>query len=1146
MTQRNGYFLILLAVFAILAVSPKGGNSIGDTPAEVLENCTSYLFVSGFSGIFIGLTVVIYQVIVRQNQTLPLLVACCSLFGAITVISGKIISVIIRLSAIEEHKAHPDSSPHKGVVQDSYESMQKESASATDIIPSLIVLVVMVAGSIVGQEVFKQEALTRYAVSTFQPVLFAGFNTAVVLSNIILFREIATFGELLFFTLVFGISISVALIGSRMSNRPAMLTPPQLPAASDKTSIDNVLDSIPPPKLTPVVERTCYVVIGKPGAGKTSLASRIASTLQIEHINAEALLRKVVGTPVKAEPDDEEAVKVERTPIQQEIDELLASGKDITSTTVVKYMEEAARSEESMYTGYILDGLPYIDGDKEQIVKGLDVLKSLVDGRPQNFRIVLLNLIISSDDVERRKRSQRVDPLTGTVYPGPQVLYSRRRREDGWENGAVDTFAQIVEEEELETWTFDYNMDEDQAGADKGDNEEDDEDDHGDEDDADEDGSETGGGGKSKSRSKRRPGDLKQIRLDNKIVWPIIGKEVLDRLIKRPEDSHERISKELYTYDAKEQEIYDMTTALFDNLSVINVDATQHPDLMFRNVMERLESMGIWTTYVPIRVKRLTPPEGGGFREVDIVNYLCINDLEDGEPPREESIWGRFCPVSFVEEHAIVKSKLSWPVSYRGHVYFISDEERLKKFVSNPDKYLSAPPILPSLQICILGGPFTGKTTQAKMLARLYNLRLLSVDEVMREWDSEVDQRHMLTKSPTYAKIVKRCKAGRSVPPELVIEVVTHLLADSAADSQNYRGWILDGFPRTIDQATALIAAGYVPKHTVVLTNDINDESAVNSTTASKGRKPVAHVEPPEETPYTPSIYTMPPLPVYNFPFFDNLYNGFREEFSAVIKILEDNGAVVVNVAAEQAIPTVLSITQFAIDPFLPVAKALSPQQVAELPTQFEFGMTKDYCPFALRQAKILQKGNPEYAVSYMTVCIEALKQWDIPKLTFSELVKEFSTLCEADIKAEIDYMMRENAGLLSPVIIQDMITSLFKREPYASKGFMLEGFPRTKVDLEVLMKHNLLVDGFVNLNVEPDIAAKRIFADLQRFLKEKGKAESKEEVKPKPVEENKDSTEEDAADPIASADDTYMIGSEVLRNLDRPEDELMDEIINM
>lgn len=63
-----------------------------------------------------------------------------------------------------------------------------------------------------------------------------------------------------------------------------------------------------------------------------------------------------------------------------------------------------------------------------------------------------------------------------------------------------------------------------------------------------------------------------------------------------------------------------------------------------------------------------------------------------------------------------------------------------------------------------------------------------------------------------------------------------------------------------------------------------------------------------------------PELDIFMYPFFDNLFNGFKEEFAGVVKGLEEKNCQIINTQADQLIQTVLSFVQAAIDPFLPKA----------------------------------------------------------------------------------------------------------------------------------------------------------------------------------------------------------------------------------
>jgi adenylate kinase len=93
--------------------------------------------------------------------------------------------------------------------------------------------------------------------------------------------------------------------------------------------------------------------------------------------------------------------------------------------------------------------------------------------------------------------------------------------------------------------------------------------------------------------------------------------------------------------------------------------------------------------------------------------------------------------------------------------------------------------------LVLLGPPGAGKGTQAALLAERLGLEHISTGEILRE---EVE---------LGTELGRKAKAymdrGELVPDALVIEMLRGRL-----DSSRSRGFILDGFPRTISQAEAL------------------------------------------------------------------------------------------------------------------------------------------------------------------------------------------------------------------------------------------------------------------------------------------------------------------------------------------------------
>ncbi|KAJ3208481.1 hypothetical protein HDU83_006660 [Entophlyctis luteolus] len=190
--KLRGYGCIVASVAVIVLTAPRPPAQGARTPSAVLDLLSSTLFLSAFACVFILQTLLIYSALFRRT-TLSLLVCICSLFGAITVVSAKAITSLIGASI----------------------SSNISLSATSDAIPSLAILITMAGGSIVIQEYFKQEALARYSVTTFQPVFFAGFNTAAVLSSTLLFREFTSFSALAFFFVTFACAVSGILVGSR-------------------------------------------------------------------------------------------------------------------------------------------------------------------------------------------------------------------------------------------------------------------------------------------------------------------------------------------------------------------------------------------------------------------------------------------------------------------------------------------------------------------------------------------------------------------------------------------------------------------------------------------------------------------------------------------------------------------------------------------------------------------------------------------------------------------------------------------------------------------------------------------------------------------------------------------------------------------
>jgi adenylate kinase len=96
------------------------------------------------------------------------------------------------------------------------------------------------------------------------------------------------------------------------------------------------------------------------------------------------------------------------------------------------------------------------------------------------------------------------------------------------------------------------------------------------------------------------------------------------------------------------------------------------------------------------------------------------------------------------------------------------------------------------VHLILLGAPGTGKGTQAKILAERYNWLHVSTGDMLRA--------NIAQGTDLGAKAKEFMDRGALVPDELVIDMLVKRINEAdAAD-----GFVLDGFPRNLNQAQAL------------------------------------------------------------------------------------------------------------------------------------------------------------------------------------------------------------------------------------------------------------------------------------------------------------------------------------------------------
>ena len=123
------------------------------------------------------------------------------------------------------------------------------------------------------------------------------------------------------------------------------------------------------------------------------------------------------------------------------------------------------------------------------------------------------------------------------------------------------------------------------------------------------------------------------------------------------------------------------------------------------------------------------------------------------------------------------------------------------------------------MKIILLGAPGCGKGTQSKLITKKYNIPQISTGDLLRE--------NLKNKTPLGIDAKTQMEKGALVPDLLVI----NLLKDRISQKDCNNGYILDGFPRTLNQAKKLNKIVNIDK---VINIDLLDEFIIKRITSRR------------------------------------------------------------------------------------------------------------------------------------------------------------------------------------------------------------------------------------------------------------------------------------------------------------------------
>ena len=128
-------------------------------------------------------------------------------------------------------------------------------------------------------------------------------------------------------------------------------------------------------------------------------------------------------------------------------------------------------------------------------------------------------------------------------------------------------------------------------------------------------------------------------------------------------------------------------------------------------------------------------------------------------------------------------------------------------------------------RLIFLGPPGAGKGTQAKALSSMCNVPHISTGDILRA--------AVKAKTELGQKAEGYMSAGELVPDELILDLIRERLSEQDTAS----GWLLDGFPRNVEQARFLnkLLSEIGQTCDVVVNLEVPDDELVNRM-LSRGR----------------------------------------------------------------------------------------------------------------------------------------------------------------------------------------------------------------------------------------------------------------------------------------------------------------------
>ncbi|XP_033613419.1 adenylate kinase 9 isoform X2 [Fukomys damarensis] len=186
-----------------------------------------------------------------------------------------------------------------------------------------------------------------------------------------------------------------------------------------------------------------FVVLGKPGVGKTTLACKLAQAWRCICVEALPVLEEQIASGTES---------------GNMLQSMLISGHSIPDELVTKLLLEKLNSSEVSHFGYIVTEIPSLSRDAMTTLQQIEFIKN-INLNPD----IIINIKCPDYDLCQRVSGQRQHRTTGYVYTrdqwDPEVIESRRKKKkDAQKEGNIELEGEEEEEQEEEAYIAEMQM----------------------------------------------------------------------------------------------------------------------------------------------------------------------------------------------------------------------------------------------------------------------------------------------------------------------------------------------------------------------------------------------------------------------------------------------------------------------------------------------------------------------------------------------------------------------------------------------------------------------------------------------------------------------------------------------------------------